>query len=138
MKFACVEALKTCKFFPKVAELREFAFQWVPPAEAAPPAIFRESKPPDWKADFSAASADAAASFGRKSGFTREQINEMLETGKETQREYIAKLEADPQWCALRDKLVQRDFKPRPTEIPPTPAERAQWARDTAEKRGWL
>jgi hypothetical protein len=78
--------------------------------------------------------------LGQRSGFSKAEIADMLEAGKETQNEHIAKLEADPEWqamCARLGGAPGLNAKPLPTEVPSEAEERAGWAKRKAETMGW-
>ncbi len=134
IKFACTEIAKSWKYsrYPQIGELRDVAFRWIAPTEARPAAIVREDKPADWEA------------IGGRAGFSKAEIADMLEAGKESQREYIAKLEADPEWRRMAarfgGKVSTSDdlagLRNGKSDIPEDPEERKSWARERGEK--WL
>src|SRR3990167_6397330 len=66
--------------------------------------------------------------LGQRLKIPREQIQEWLEAGKEAQQEHYAKLEADPQWRAMAERLgAIPGLTPKavPTTVPDDPDERA-------------
>ncbi len=79
------------------------------------------------------------------SHISQEEIDEWLQDGKDTQNEHIAKLEADPKWRKMAaqfgKKLSTTDdvvgFRNGPSDIPEESSDRAAWAKDQAEKKGW-
>lgn len=125
LKFACVEALKSFKFFPQAAELRELAFRWVPPTEAKPDAVYRDIKPPDWQG------------IGKKHGFTEAEVTEMLEAGHQKWRDHVAKLAADPDWQKLYEQFGKPGLSQRPSRTWESEEAKRQWASDTAQSQGW-
>ena len=78
--------------------------------------------------------------LGQRLKIPREQVQEWLQVGKEAQQEYYAKLEADPQWRAMAERLgAIPGLTPKavPTTVPDDPDERAPWARAKAQEQGW-
>lgn len=79
-------------------------------------------------------------SLGKRLGVTTEQVQKWLEGGKAAQREKIARLEADPAWRAMAERLGAfkgLSTKLPKTEVPADPAERSKWAKAQATKSGW-
>lgn len=75
----------------------------------------------------------------RKSGITPADTARWLAEGKAAQREQIARLEADPEWQAMAQRLGGKPgFKPVTSTVPKDPAERKRWARENARKNGWI
>ena len=72
--------------------------------------------------------------IAENSGVSHEQVLEWLEEGKRKQREYYAKLHADPKWLAMMARLRGVE----PSNIPPPGPERDKWATKKAKENGWL
>ncbi len=116
------------EFMPSIERIREYAEQW----RAIDPAM-ETRKILNW-----------AKETGAKAGFSKAEIAEMLEADKESQREYIAKLEADPEWRRMAarfgGKVSTSDdlagLRNGKSDIPEDPEERKSWAKQKGEK--WL
>ncbi len=72
-------------------------------------------------------------------GVSKAEIAEWLEAGKEAQREYYAKLEADPKWQAEAERLgYGPGLHKRKTPLDTmTPEEKKEWASKKAVEMGW-
>lgn len=80
-------------------------------------------------------------SAGAKAGFSKHEIALLLEAGKATQREHIAKLEADPHWREMAARLGATpglSAKAVRSEVPEDLAQRGSWARKKAIQQGWV
>lgn len=113
--------------FPTPADVRRFYDNLTEIPRERKDILEREAKPPDW------------GGIGKKAGFSKEAIADMLEAGKEAQAEHIAKLEADPEWQAMARKLggfPGLQPKERPVEEM-KPDEKARWAKQKAKDQGW-
>ena len=72
-------------------------------------------------------------------GFSHEQVQEWLEEGKEAQREYISKLEADPEWMRTAAKLGAFPGISRKAPLTfESESQRREWAGRKAKEGGWL
>lgn len=49
LSFAFERALRVCKFFPQIAELREFGEAWRPKIDETRAILTRDDKPPTWE-----------------------------------------------------------------------------------------
>lgn len=138
-------ALKTFKpefgkTFPYPAEIREWCERFIAadPIAETRKYLSRGDKPTDWEA------------IGSRSGFSSQEIADLLEGGKQKMRERIARLEADPQWRAMSARLggfpsIAGDGAETAaaehnglSRIPKDPEDCAIWARQMARKQSWL
>lgn len=109
--------------FPTPADIRRYYSNL---AQSPREVLQRDDKPTDW------------AGLGRRSGISGEQIAEWLEAGKDAQREYYAKLEADPSWRAMAAELGATPGLKKSEVVPTMTAEERQaWASAKAQDQGW-
>lgn len=74
-----------------------------------------------------------------KANVTHEEMLQWLEEGKRKQREHIARLEADPEWREMAQRLSGVTGLRLPkTQVPVDPIERKKWAHDQAIRQGYL
>lgn len=79
----------------------------------------------------------ALAPAFKRSGFTPTEVAEMIEAGKQAQREHIAKLAEDPEWQKLHEQFGRPGLSPQPVRTFESEEAKQQWARDTAKAQGW-
>lgn len=108
-------AIKTCKFFPQVSELREFAEAWRPPDQSQS-MIDREGKPDDLSDQERKELADDLVA----------QMRARIEAGALTMPSYRENAES---LAAERNGL---------TKVPVDPEERRTWAMEAAKRQGWV
>ena len=74
-----------------------------------------------------------------KLGVSHEQVQEWLEEGKEAQLEYIAKLEADPEWNRMAGQLGAFPGLSRKAPLTfASESQRREWASRKAKEGGWV
>lgn len=122
-------------------KFREEAHRPMPPDNYVPsPTAERETRSGEFQHIADAAPA-LLEELGQKVRVPHEQVMEWLEAGKEKQREYIAKLEADPQWQAMARRLGAfpgLHSKNPESEIPEDPVARKAWATRKAKEQGLI
>lgn len=130
LKFAFEEALKNLgQFLPSIEQIRTYSEQWKPvdPIAETRRLLERDDKPTDWQA------------LGSKNGASREEIARWLEEGKAKQRAHIARLQADPEWHKMAQRLGGKPgFTVAPSTVPSEPVERKRWAHEKARQNGWI
>lgn len=110
-------------FLPTVEQIRIWSESW---------------RPPDEQRDVRELTKQHLIAAGRKAGISSEEIRQWMDAGKEAQNEHIAKLEADPEWQALRQHLGGLPGLTKRSQQFQSEADRKIWATQQAQEAGWI